>query len=399
MSVKADAGEVRTLRGEPVRRFSFGPGEWSGAFGDIGTDLPLLAGVLMASGMPPVRVFVVFGVLQIASGWVYRMPMAVQPLKAVAALVIAQGVSGDVITGAGLAIGTIMLALALSGGLQGLARLIPEPVVRGIQFGLGIKLFLLAMGQYVGSQGWPGCLLAFAAVAFMAGFPKSTRCPVGLLLLLFGVAVAWIGGAAFPSKWMLVQTQNTWHAPSMNGVWTGFWLLALPQLPLSLGNSVFATHRLAGDWFPDRRITVRKIGVGYAFFNIFTALLGGVPVCHGSGGIAGHYAFGGRTGGSVIIYGAFFVTLGVAVHLGALNVLAFFPLPILGIMLAREAWALMGRLRQTAPGYRWIAVLVGIVATSSIPNGFLIAMVAGSLAARVKNQRSAVRAAPEVEPS
>mgnify|MGYP000412776125 CR=1 FL=1 len=378
MSVRMDPPRTRVLPKAHGGRFSFGAGEWSGAFGDIGTDLPLLAGILMASGMPPVRVFIVFGLLQIASGWVYRMPMAVQPLKAVAALVIAQGADAGIITGAGFAIGAVMLALALSRGLQDLSRLIPEPVIRGIQFGLGLKLFILALGQYVGSQGWIGYLLALAAAAFIVTLPKSSRCPVGLLLLLFGVAVAWMGGAAFPSKWVLAQTPDAWGLPLPQDIWAGFLLLAVPQLPLSLGNSILATQRLADDWFPERGVTIRKIGLGYGVFNVVAALLGGIPVCHGSGGMAGHYTFGGRTGGSVIIYGAFFISLGLAVHLGALDILAFFPLPILGVMLAREAWALMGRIRQTEPGYRWIAALVGILAASNLPNGFLIAMAAGS---------------------
>ncbi|MDI9385136.1 MAG: putative sulfate/molybdate transporter, partial [Verrucomicrobiota bacterium] len=79
--------------------------ELAGAFGDIGTDLPLLVGMVLASGASGMQVFVVFGTLQILSALIYGIPMPVQPLKAVAALVIAQGIAAPVIFGAGLAIG------------------------------------------------------------------------------------------------------------------------------------------------------------------------------------------------------------------------------------------------------------------------------------------------------
>jgi len=361
------------------KRISFGVNEWSGAFGDIGTDLPLLAGMLMVSGMSPVRVLIVFGVLQMFSGWLYRMPMAIQPLKAVAALVIAQGISGGVITGAGLAIGVTMLILTLSGGLQRLARLIPVCVVRGIQFGLGLKLCLLAFSQYIGSMGWAGWMLALAAAALMVSMSKCKRMPVGVLMLVMGALAAALGGKTFSTNWVLTDTPAVWYVPSLNDVWAGFVLLALPQIPLSVGNSILATHQLARDWFPNHGITVRKIGLGYSLFNIVASVTSGVPVCHGSGGIAGHFAFGARTGGSVMIYGAVYVCLGVSIALGMHNVLAFFPLPILGVMLAREGFTLTGRLRAVDrdPVSRATAVLVGVLAVG-FSNGFLIGMVVGT---------------------
>ncbi|HNR34247.1 MAG TPA: putative sulfate/molybdate transporter [Candidatus Hydrogenedentes bacterium] len=370
---------------------SFGLREWSGAFGDIGTDLPLLAGMLMVSGMPPVRVLIVFGVLQMASGWIYRIPMAIQPLKAVAVLVIAQGISYNIIVGSGLAIGLAMLVLTLSGGLQALARLIPGSVVRGIQFGLGLKLCLLALQQYVGGQGWEGWLLALAAAALMLSLAGQTRVPVGVLLIVLGAGAVLWGGVPFSTKWTVSGIADSWRIPLPSDVWTGFLLLALPQIPLSLGNSILATQQLAEDWFPERGITVRKIGMGYSLFNIVAALVGGVPVCHGSGGLAGHYALGGRTGGSVILYGAFYLGLGLAISLGAHNVLAFFPLPILGVILAREGFVLMARLKTLADdplGWK-VAVLVGILA-AAVPNGFVIGTIAGTVLTAAARRMTAV---------
>ena len=75
--------------------------ELAGAFGDIGTDLPLIIGMILAAGLDSASVLIVFGMMQVFSGLRYGMPMAVQPLKAVAAIVIAQRLSGATIHGAG----------------------------------------------------------------------------------------------------------------------------------------------------------------------------------------------------------------------------------------------------------------------------------------------------------
>jgi hypothetical protein len=59
-----------------------------------------------------------FGALQILTGLRYRMPMPVQPLKAMAALVIAHQVSGTVLAGGGLAIGVLIGGTTLGRGVS-----------------------------------------------------------------------------------------------------------------------------------------------------------------------------------------------------------------------------------------------------------------------------------------
>jgi hypothetical protein len=156
-------------------------------------------------------------------------------------------------------------------------------------------------------------------------------------------------------------------------------LLALPQIPLSLGNSVLATRQLAKDLFPDRDLSIRKIGLTYAAMNLLNPWLGGIPTCHGSGGMAGHYAFGGRTGGSVIIYGTLFVALGIFFGPGFDQVVTAFPLPILGVLLLFEALALVWLIRDTADSRvdLPVAALVGLIAVG-LPYGYLVGMVVGT---------------------
>ena len=179
------------------------------------------------------------------------------------------------------------------------------------------------------------------------------------------------------------------RTPAWPDVVAGFLLLALPQIPLSLGNSVLATRQMAADLFPARPpLSVRRIGLTYSAMNLVSPFLGGVPTCHGSGGMAGHYAFGGRTGGSVVIYGIFYLTLGLFFSAGFAAVVEIFPRPVLGVLLLVEALALLVLLRDLAAEATdlWIAVLVALVA-SQVPYGYLVGMVLGTVLVWLGNQR------------
>ena len=362
-----------------LKRLRFSRQELSGAFGDLGTDLPLLVGMILASGMDGGWVFLLFGTLQIASGLIYGIPMPVQPLKAVAALVIAQRLGGPLIAGGALAIAVIMAVLTLTRAVDGLARLIPKAVIRGIQFGLGAKLALLALGRYIPNDGTAGYVLAAVSFVALLSLMGSRRLPPTVVVLLLGLGYA----ALFEVDWSSVQLAPamTVPAPGLPGpqdIWLGLILLALPQVPLSLGNSMLATKQLADDWFPQRRITLARMGATYSLFNLLMAFFGGVPVCHGAGGMAGHYAFGGRTGASVVIYGLFHIVLGIACAVGFSQAVTLFPLPVLGVILFFEATAMMARLRDVLANAAdlAIALLVGFVAVGH-PYGFLMGMLFG----------------------
>ncbi|HXF66472.1 MAG TPA: putative sulfate/molybdate transporter [Burkholderiales bacterium] len=364
----------------PIR---FDRNELAGSFGDIGTDLPLIIGIVLAAGLDASSVFLVFGALQILTGLLYRMPMPVQPLKAMAVIVITQQLSGDVLYGAGIAVGLTMLLLTVSGALGLLVRWIPLCVVRGIQLGLGLSLASLALKNYVPSLGWHGYGLAAAALLAMLALWGNRRVPPGLLIMGIGLL------SAVASGWSLDTTVAVgfaprlpeFHAPGLQDILAGFLLLALPQIPLSLSNAIIATERTVRDLFPGRGITVRQIGLTYSAMNIAAPFLGGIPVCHGCGGLAGHYAFGARTGGSVIIYGTLYLALGLFLSGPLHEVLKLFPLPILGVMLFFEALTLVGLVRDQANRARdmTIALFVGLIAFT-LAQGFLVALLLGTFA-------------------
>ncbi|GAB2461555.1 hypothetical protein GCM10011375_12800 [Hymenobacter qilianensis] len=362
------------------RHIRFDRNELAGAFGDLGTDLPLLIGIIAASNVDSASVLIMFGLMQLFSGFWYGLPMPVQPLKAFAALVIAQKLPGNVIFGGGLAIGVVMFLLSVLGLIDGLARLVPKPVVRGIQLGLALQLASLALKEYVPADGLGGYLLAAAAFGVTVALLGNRRWPAALLVIALGGIYALVFKLDLTSSYAALGFHlPTWHTPNRADVLTGALLLALPQIPLSLGNSILATKQVLTDFFPERRITVRQISFTYSLMNLVNPFFGGVPVCHGSGGLVGHHAFGARSGGSVILYGGLFLVMGLFFSQGFAQIVQIFPLPILGILLLFESLTLAALIRDLT-GSRadlLVALLVGLLC-GGLPYGYLVGLVIGT---------------------
>lgn len=368
----------------------FDRNELAGAFGDIGTDLPLVAGMILAAGLHSASVLVMFGLMQLVTAFVYRIPMPVQPLKAVAVIVITQQVAPDLLYGGGLVVGLVMLALSLSGAVGWLARTVPVAVVRGLQLGLGIQLALLATRDYVPSDGARGAILAAIAFIIVIALLGNRRLPAALPVIGLGIIYAMVfklSGADFRDAFGLSLPEV--RPVSWDAVVSGFVILALPQIPLSLGNSILATRQLAHDLFPARGITVGRLSLTYALMNIVNPFFGGVPTCHGSGGLAGHHTFGARTGGSVVIYGSFFLILGLLFANGFSQVVQIFPLPVLGVLLLFEGVALMSLIRDQAGdrGSFLVVVLTGLIAAGA-PFGYAVALVVGTMVAWLLSARA-----------
>ena len=358
----------------------FDRNEFAGAFGDIGTDLPLIIAMILVAGLDAASALIMFGVMQVFTGLRYGIPMPVQPLKAMAALVIAQKLSGGVLYGGGLAIGVIMLVLTVTGLIEWLARVIPKTVVRGIQFGLGLPLAMLAVKDYIPADGATGYALAAAGFAITIVLLGNRRFPAALFVIALGVAYALV----FKVDSVAVWRGTGFHLPQLHVVTredllTGLIVLAVPQIPLSLGNSILATRQVAEDFFPERPLTIRQISFTYSIMNLVNPWFGGVPTCHGSGGMAGHYTFGARTGGSVIIYGCLYLSLGLFFSGCFAQVIQVFPKPILGVMLAFEGLAMLLLVRDIAGSKTdlFIAMLVGLMA-AGLPYGYATGLIVGT---------------------
>lgn len=371
------ATDPRAARALGIR---FDRNELAGAFGDIGTDLPLIVGMILAIGLHSATVLIVFGLMQYLTALTYRIPMPVQPLKAVAVIVITQKIAPGVLYGGGLAIGMAMLLLTVTGGITWLARIVPRAVIRGLQFGLGLQLSLLALKDYVQAEGLRGYILAVVAFAIVVALLGNRRFPPALPVILLGVVYAFVFKLNASDLTEAIGLNFPRLQPvTFDNIIAGFLVLALPQIPLSLGNSVLATRQVAEDLFPSSRITIKKLSLTYAAMNLVNPFVGGVPTCHGSGGMVGHYTFGARTGGSIIIYGSIFLVLGLFFANGFQQVVQVFPLPMLGVLLLFEGAMLIGLVGDEAADRRnfFIAILTGLIA-NGVPYGYAVALVVGT---------------------
>lgn len=363
------------------RRISLNRNELSGAFGDIGTDLPLIVGMILASGLNSAHVLIAYGMMHIVTAFLYGIPMPVQPLKAVAMIVIAQKISPEVIYGGGLAIGAIMLVLTLTGLVDLIAKYIPRVVVRGIQFGLGIQLSMIALKEYVLSDSWNGIAIAIVAFVITLLLMGNRKYPPAIFVILLGIGYALLTNTGLLASIEPVTAKlPALYMPQWSDILTGLLILALPQIPLSIGNSIIATNRIVSDLFPEKKVTVRKISFTYSIINLINPLIGGIPTCHGSGGMAGHYAFGARTGGSVLIYGSLFLIIGLFFSSSFSTIVRIFPLPVLGIILLFEGLWLMMFIKDIIDSKKsfFISLLTALLA-AFLPYGYLIALITGTI--------------------
>lgn len=362
-------------------RLRFDRHEIAGAFGDIGTDLPLLIGLVTIAHLDAAGTFAIYGLMQIVTGLFYGLPMPVQPLKAMAAIMLTRHLSAGTLTGGGLVVGAVMLVLSLSGLLTVVARLVPRAVVRGIQAGLALTLGKLALGTYCLADGRRGLALAVAALVVYVIARRQRVVPAPLLVIALGVAYALVcttplahAAAAFGLH------LPTSRLPSLQELENGALVLAIPQLALSLGNSVIATSAATKDLFPERALSVKQIGITYGLMNLVGPPLGGVPTCHGCGGFVGFYNFGARTGGAPVIYGSIFVALGLLFAPAVTEVVRLFPMPVLGVVLLLEALALLRLTHDATRDGRELVVFLAVVsAVLFVPGGYAVGLVGGAL--------------------
>jgi predicted benzoate:H+ symporter BenE len=312
--------------------------EWAGAFGDVGTLIPFVAAYITLLKIDPYGILLAFGIAKIASGLYYRTPFPVQPMKAIGAVATTQAAQTFTITpnavyGAGIVTGVIWLVLGLTGATGKVARLVGRPVAVGIVMGLGFGFMLDGM-RMMSVQWWLG---GFALLATMLLLTNRVI-PVMFLLLLFGGAAAVLQDHSLWSELLALQPNFRTPSFALGGItWQdmliGTVFLALPQVPLTLGNAIIAVTEENNRLFPDRQVTQNKVAVSTGIMNLLGAPLGGVPMCHGAGGMAGHVRFGARTGGALIILGVLMVFVAIFFSGSVETLFKIVPAPILGVIL------------------------------------------------------------------
>ncbi len=354
----------------------FNRNELAGSLGDLGVAIPLLTAMMITNKLDPASVLILFGLMHILTGFWFGLPMPDQPLKAMAAIMLATKLPKSYLFGAGLVVGVFFTLLALTNLTDKLDK-IPKSVIRGIQYGLGVNLVLIATG-YMQSGGYLGWALSASGVVVVLLLYNNRRIPSALILLALGVVVSLIIGV--PSNLLNGIGLNLpkFFIPSSNDILQGTTTLALPQIPLSLGNSILATSLLTADLFPQKRMSTKKLSLTYGVMNLVSPFFSGVPVCHGAGGLSGHYRFGGRSGGAVVIIGIVFLVMGLFFSNVIQDLLNIFPLALLGVLLFFASLELILLIKDTSAKRNdfLVAIMVGLAA-AGLPYGYLIGLVGG----------------------
>ncbi len=274
---------------KPIK-ISFALREWTGAAGDLGMSVPVLLALSAAGALDLGRALFLFGAVYVCAGLYFRVPLPVQPLKAATAVAIARGLGGEALRACSLWMAGLFILFSVTGLSNKINRIFTRTIVRGIQCGVGLLL------------------LGAAYKILMAG-PRAAWAPFT------------------PGQGL----------PGLAEMWTALWVLVIPQLPMTLGNSIAATCEVSNNYFGEgsARVEPGRISLSIGLSNLAAGLFGGLPVCHGSGGVTAHHKMGARTAGATIIIGTAFILLALALgSAGAAALLRAIPNWLLAALLA-----------------------------------------------------------------
>ncbi len=269
-----------------MRRFFSFAKEITGAFGDIGIFIPLSIALVKGCGVSHAALFGAAAAAAFFAGVFYKVPMPVQPLKAMAAISLSLGLSQSVISSAALWMGGIMLLLSFFKKTPDfLSRAFPVQIIRGIQMGLGFLLIKAGFSLIFGGEG---------------------------------------------------KMAHAGADVSATGFFYPLFVLVMPQIPLTLGNSVMATVDCAKTYFGKKanHVTEKNLLRDIGIFNVIAGMAGGFPICRGSGGMTAHYKFGARTGAAPVILGFFFLVCALVPKQTLYTILGFVPSWTLGLCVA-----------------------------------------------------------------
>lgn len=352
--------------------FEFNLRELAGSMGDFGTLFPLAIGLIVVCGLNPAGLFIWMGLVNIVTGLVYRLPMPLEPKKVVSVTAITQRWPASLVYASGLGLGIIWFILVFSGALRKLIAITPTFIVRGIQLALGITLAWTGLKMMRSTP-----LLGLLAVIIVLTLRQNRYAPAAIVLMVLGVGIiAWKGELRRSLE--LAITLPPLTVPRLGDVWQAMVLAGFAQIPLSITNAVIATAALIRDYFPDKPVSERQLMLNMGFMNVIPAFFGGMPMCHGAGGLAGQYYFGARTGGTNILEGLIEISLGLFLGKSLGNLLAAFPMPLVGgmmLMVGIELAKVVTRLQG------WKLYLALFTAAVSVATNMAVGFVAGLAAA------------------
>jgi hypothetical protein len=361
--------------------------EWAGAFGDVGTLIPFVVAYITIVKIDPLGLLFMFGIALMASGLYYRTPLPIQPMKAIGAAAIAGGISPAALFGSGLTTGLFWLVAGATGAIRPIAKLATKPVVRGIMLGLGLSFMVDGVHRMMTVP-----LLSGIALVVTYLLLTNPKIPAMFMLLIIGVVSAVIMNPQIISELSKIHIGFKLPVFSLpmitwNDLVTGTLIFTIPQIPLTLGNAVIAIVAENNELFPDRQVTEKKIAISQGIMNLVSPLFGGIPMCHGAGGMAGHVRFGAKTGGALVILGTMLILIALFFSDSVAIIFKIFPNAILGVILffaGSELAIVVKDIGDKKPDFyvmiivaafaMWnmgVAFLVGVILDNSLRRGWL----------------------------
>ena len=381
--------------------------ELAGSLGDLGTLLPIAIAMVLFNGLSPLGLFLSIGVYYAISGIYFGITVPVQPMKVIGAYAIATSMSANQILASSLLMGIFLLIVGVTGAIDVIRKVTPQAVIRGVQLSTGALLisggikFMIGTSKFQVLHNAVEPYLPFQAIGpipvslvigGIAGIITlllldNRKFPAGLIVVFAG----FITGMALGAKADLGTGAIGFNLPDILPF--GFpgkvdftfalFALVLPQLPMTLGNAVLAYTDLSREYFKDRssKVTNRNACLSMALANFFSFCLGGMPLCHGAGGLAAHYRFGARTAGSNLMIGVIFVALAVIFGNNIVRVLNLLPMSILGVLLMFAGAQLTLTIMDLdhRKDYFVAMLILGITLASNLAAGFIVGMVVAQL--------------------
>jgi hypothetical protein len=355
-----------------IGSFEFSLRELGGSLGDLGTLLPLAVGYITVCGIDPAGMLVFMGLANILTGIIYRLPMPIEPMKVLAVMAIAQAWTPDKVFMSAFAMGVTWLILGFSGAITWIASRTPQAVIRGIQLSLGLLLAMQGFRMIDGA--W---ILAGLSILLILVLRDNRFAPASLVLVLGGVLLM-----AFRGDLSQIQsvtfTLPPLHPLRLELFWPSMRDGGFSQIPLTATNAVIATSALISRYWPDRSVSARHLSINMGVMNLLGPFIGGIPLCHGAGGLAGQYYYGARTGGANVIEGFLEILLGIFFAGHIATIFRSFPMAIVGAMMIMVGVEMAKFTRSVRGPGEWsvVAVTVGFSLYLNMAAGFAAGLAA-----------------------
>lgn len=385
-------------------RVEFNRMELAGSLGDLGTLLPMAIGMILINGLDPLGLFLTVGLFYILSGLYYGVTVPVQPMKVIGAYAIATGVAYQQIVASTFWVFIILLVIGATGAISLIGKYTPKPVIRGVQLSTGLLLTAEGVKFMAGTSKFQvlqqaaepyltiqalgpipiGLIIGAAGGLLTMLLLENRRFPAGLLVVLCGLLI----GLIFSKTGLFSDVKFGFYIPSIFPLGLpgradftlALLILVLPQIPMTLGNAVIANADLSKQYFADesRKVTYKSLCISMGVANLGCFFLGGMPLCHGAGGLAAHYRFGARTPGSNLIIGGVFILLAIFLGPHALPLVALLPMSILGVLLLFAGLQLSLTIVDLMNRKDMFIVLLmaGITIASNLAVGFVVGFIA-----------------------